>query len=250
MLNRAIVVLTGAGVSAESGLGTFRDKGGIWSTFDPMKLATPEAFAADPKTVHDFYNARRRQLLEAEPNAAHYALAELEEKVVAAGGSFTLISQNIDNLHERAGSKHVLSMHGQLLKVRCGSGELGAHGGAELAGCGWLGHWEEDVTTLTPCPACGQIGTLRPHVVWFGEMPVYMDKIFPLLGAADLFAAVGTSGAVYPAAGFADIAGQAGAHCVEINLDPSDTTDLFDEHHHGPATEVVPAWVESLISSH
>ncbi|NJO53655.1 MAG: NAD-dependent deacylase [Bacteroidales bacterium] len=231
-----IIVLTGAGVSAESGLGTFRDKAGtgIWAEFDPMKLATPEGFAADPETVHAFYNARRRNLIEAKPNAAHLALARLEAGLSARGGGLLLVTQNIDDLHERAGSKRILHMHGELLKARC-------------ATCEWVADWHADLGIETTCPACASEGEMRPHVVWFGEMPLGMDLIEAGLMSADLFVAIGTSGSVYPAAGFVFEARAAGIRTCEINLEPSDNAHLFDERRYGPASEAVPAWVAEVL---
>jgi NAD-dependent deacetylase len=233
-----IFVLTGAGVSAESGLGTFRDKQGegIWSKFDPMKLATPEAFARNPSDVLAFYDLRRRNLLSAKPNAAHFALARLEVALAQRGGSLTLITQNIDDLHERAGSNRVVHMHGELLKARCGA-------------CEAVSPWLDDLTIEHACPACGRAATLRPHVVWFGEMPLEMDLIDRALRHADLFVAIGTSGAVYPAAGFVAEARAYGLATCEINLDAADNADLFDEQRLGPASETVPAWVEERIGS-
>jgi NAD-dependent deacetylase len=231
-----IFVLTGAGVSAESGLGTFRDKNGegIWAKFDPMKLATPEAFARDPSEVLAFYDLRRRNLLNAKPNAAHFALAQLEAALAKRGGSLTLVTQNIDDLHERAGSRRVIHMHGELLKARCGA-------------CEAVHLWRDDLTVMHACPACGHAGTMRPHVVWFGEMPLAMDLIDRALRKADLFVAIGTSGAVYPAAGFVAEARALGLGACEINLEAADNAHLFDEQRLGPASEMVPAWVEELV---
>jgi NAD-dependent deacetylase len=231
-----IFVLTGAGISAESGLGTFRDKRGegIWAKFDPMKLATPEAFARDPETVLAFYDLRRRNLLNAKPNAAHFALARLEGALAERGGSLTLVTQNIDDLHERAGSRRVIHMHGELLKARCGQ-------------CGAVRPWLDDLTVADVCPDCRRAGALRPHVVWFGEMPLALDLIDRALRKADLFGAVGTSGAVYPAAGFVAEARAYGLRTCEINLEAADNADLFDEQCLGPASETVPAWVEELV---
>jgi NAD-dependent deacetylase len=231
-----IFVLTGAGISAESGLGTFRDKQGegIWAKFDPLKLATPEAFARDPEAVLAFYNLRRRNLLSAEPNAAHFALARLERALAERGGSLALVTQNIDDLHERAGSRRVIHMHGELLKARCGR-------------CGAVRAWREDLTVSRACPDCGRAGALRPHVVWFGEMPLDMDLIDRALRKADLFVAIGTSGAVYPAAGFVAEARAYGLRTCEINLEAADNADLFDEQRLGPASETVPPWVEELL---
>lgn len=224
-----VFVLTGAGVSAESGLGTFRDAGGIWARFDPMKLATPEAFARDPATVHAFYDARRRNLLAAAPNAAHFALAEL-----ARGGRVFLCTQNIDDLHEQAGSPQVHHMHGELLKALCGR-------------CGATHAWRGDLSTRDACPACGAAGALRPDVVWFGEMPYGLDVIEAALEAAEVFVAIGTSGAVYPAAGYVELARRMGLRTVEINLEPSDNAEVFDDRRYGPATTEVPAFVAELL---
>lgn len=224
-----VFVLTGAGISAESGLGTFRDTGGIWAKFDPMKLATPEAFARDPAAVHAFYNARRRNLLDAAPNAAHAALAEL-----AGAVDLFLCTQNIDDLHERAGSPFVHHMHGELLKALCRR-------------CGVVSDWQGDMSANDACPACGHIGALRPDVVWFGEMPYGMDRIEEAVEAVDLFVSIGTSGAVYPAAGLVGIARAAGVRNCEINLEPSDNARVFDERRYGPATEEVPRFVAELL---
>jgi NAD-dependent deacetylase len=231
-----VFVLTGAGISAESGLGTFRDKQGegIWAKFDPMKLATPEGFARDPETVLAFYDLRRRNLLNAKPNAAHFALARLEAALAERGGALTLVTQNIDDLHERAGSERVIHMHGELLKARCGR-------------CESVHLWLDDLTVTQSCPACGHAGTMRPHVVWFGEMPLAMDVIDRALRKADLFVAIGTSGAVYPAAGFVAEARAYGMPTCEINLEAADNADVFDDQRLGPASETVPAWVEELV---
>jgi NAD-dependent deacetylase len=228
-----ILVLTGAGISAESGLGTFRDKGGLWSRFDPMKLATPEAFAKHPEQVHAFYNLRRRNVLDALPNPAHFALARLDAGLAEHGDELTLVTENIDDLHERAGTSRVTHMHGELLKTRC------AH-------CEGVRPWRWDLAESDRCPGCGQCGHMRPHVVWFGEIPLEMDAIQGSLRSADLFVAIGTSGAVYPAAGFVAQAGALGITTCEINLEPSDNAELFDERRYGRASEVVPAWVEEV----
>lgn len=230
-----VFVLTGAGLSAESGLGTFRDRGGIWERFDPYELATPEAFARDPDKVHAFYDLRRRDLVAAEPNAAHQALADLQQGLGRRGGRLFLCTQNIDDLLERAGAASVVHMHGELLKARC------------LA-CEAVSPWRTDMGRGAICPACGRAGRLRPHVVWFGEMPLFLEEIEAALAEADLFAAIGTSGSVYPAAGLVAEARAAGIATVEINLEPSDTNLLFDRHRHGPATEMVPAWAKELLS--
>ena len=230
-----MVVLTGAGVSAESGLPTFRDQGGLWARFDPSELATPGAFARDPGRVQAFYNARRDAALAASPNAAHLALARLQAELAARGGGLTLVTQNVDDLHERAGSARVLHMHGELLKARC-------------TGCDAVVGWRTDLGATDPCPACARTGTLRPHVVWFGEMPLHLAEIEDALAAADLFAAIGTSGAVYPAAGFVGMARAHGVRTCELNLEPSDTSNQFQERRYGLATAVVPAWVDEVLA--
>ena len=229
---RSIVILTGAGISAESGLGTFRDKDGLWTKYDLNEVATPEGFSRDPALVHDFYNARRRNLVAAAPNAAHAALAELEQHW---DGDLLLVTQNVDDLHERAGSKRVLHMHGELRKVRCGM-------------CDHVCAWEGDLGLASLCPSCGVAKAMRPHVVWFGEMPLYMDEIYAALEGCDLFLSIGTSGQVYPAAGFiAELRRARRAHTVELNLEPSDGHSLFAEAIYGPATEVVPRYVATLL---
>lgn len=227
-----IVVLTGAGISAESGLGTFRDVGGIWSQYDLEEVATPRGFIRNPTLVHDFYNARRANSLAAQPNAAHAALARLEREWP---GEVVLITQNIDDLHERAGSHGVIHMHGELMQGLC-------------AVCG--ARWPAPAV-MAPgdrCPACGRAAT-RPDVVWFGEMPYHMDEIDHHLATADLFAAIGTSGQVYPAAGFVVLAAEAGARTIEINLERSDISGAFEEALVGPATRVVPAWVAAMLAT-
>ncbi len=227
----SIVILTGAGISAESGIATFRDKDGVWSKFKLEDFATPEAFERDPVKVQHFYNERRAGMKGKQPNAAHEALARLEKE---HEGEVLLVTQNIDDLHDRAGSKNLIHMHGELLKAWC-------------TGCDMRSAWLEDIETESSCAFCGQKGSLRPDVVWFGEMPYQMDQIFDALERADIFISIGTSGAVYPAAGFVDAANQAGARTIELNLEPSDGSYLFDEVAHGPATEVVPNWVEWFL---
>ncbi len=227
-----IVILTGAGLSAESGLSTFRDKDGIWARHDLNEVATPEGFARNPDLVHDFYNARRRGAAGAAPNAAHEALARLERDHPA---TVLTVTQNIDPLHKRAGSRNLIHMHGELLQALC------AH-------CGARSPWEEDLNTALACSHCGETGGMRPDVVWFGEMPYQMEMIFAAIEACDLFISIGTSGTVYPAAGFVMEARRSGAHTVELNLEPSEGVSVFAEVIHGPATEVVPAYVERLLS--
>ena len=229
-----IVVLTGAGISAESGVSTFRDKDGIWARYDMRKVATPEGYAADPRLVHEFYNQRRRDIAKVKPNAAHVALAQLE---AAAGDRFLLVTQNIDNLHEAGGSRRLIHMHGELMKALCTQ-------------CDSRHAWNQDMGTESHCPACARPGGVRPDVVWFGEMPYHMAEIERALTTADLFISIGTSGNVYPAAGFVEIANEAGAHTVELNLEPSEGASSFREAIHGPATQVVPAYVEKLIAAY
>lgn len=220
-----ICVLTGAGISAESGLATFRDGGGLWESHRVEDVATPEAFARDPALVHRFYDMRRARAAQAQPNAAHLALARLE-----ARHEVTLVTQNVDDLHDRAGST-VIHMHGRL-------------SGALCAACG--ARWEAGETLAgVPCPACARKAA-RPDIVWFGEYPYDMDRIEAALGSCEVFAAIGTSGQVYPAAGFVQLARAAGAHTVELNLEPSAVSRAFHEHRFGPAGEVVPEWVDSL----
>ncbi|MBO9710331.1 MAG: NAD-dependent deacylase [Caulobacter sp.] len=229
-----VFVLTGAGVSAESGLGTFRDKDGVWTRYDLSEVATPEGFARDPAKVRAFYNARRANLAGAEPNAAHQALARLQAELAARGGRLFLCTQNVDDLHERGGASQVVHMHGELAVTRCHD-----------CGAAW-----PDPTPLVPetvCPACASRGRARPHVVWFGEEPLFLDAIDDALAEADLFVAIGTSGAVYPAAGLVTQARAWGVRTCEINLEPSDNARAFDERRYGPATQVVPAWVEELL---
>jgi NAD-dependent deacetylase len=229
-----IVALTGAGISAESGLPTFRDANGLWRNRDPMQLATPAAFAHEPATVQEFYNDRRRGLLSARPNAAHFALARLEAGLTARGDELVLVSQNVDDLHERAGSLRVLHMHGDILKARC-------------LGCQAVVDWRGDLGLANLCPLCRRNTRLRPNIVWFGEMPRHLSEIEQALSRATLFVAIGTSGSVYPAAGLVSDARAWGVRCCELNLKPSDNAHLFDDRHYGLASEVVPAWVEEIL---
>jgi len=229
-----IVVLTGAGISKESGLDTFRDADGILARVRLEDVATPQAFACDPARVQDFYNARRRQLAggNVAPNAAHRALADLERRWP---GSVLLVTQNIDDLHERAGSRNLIHMHGELFKARC-------------LECGTVDFWRADLDGSSPCPGCAAPGRLRPHVVWFGEMPFEMDRIYAALAACDLFVSIGTSGTVYPAAGFVQEARAAGARTAELNLERSEGHSLFDERIYGPAARIVPEFVARLLA--
>ena len=226
-----VVVLTGAGISAESGVPTFRDADGLWEGYDPMQVATPEAFEADPALVQWFYDERRAALARVEPNAAHRALARLEESL---GDDLLLVTQNVDDLHERGGSRRVLHMHGRLRAAWC-------------TACDARHEW---TGTLGDAPACSGCGAraLRPDIVWFGEMPYGMDDIHQALWEADLFVAIGTSGLVYPAAAFVHYAEAGGADTLELNLEASDGVGDFRRSRQGPATELVPAWVEELLA--
>ncbi len=229
-----IVVLTGAGLSAESGIATFRDKDGIWARYDYREVATPEGFRRNPAKVLEFYNTRRSDNRGVQPNAAHFALARLEREHPA---EVLIVTQNIDPLHEIAGSRKLIHMHGEIAKMLC-------------ARCGERAEWgEEELTLATRCGSCGRTGSMRPDVVWFGEMPYHMERIYAALLRADLFISVGTSGTVYPAAGFVAEARRTGAHTAELNLEPSDGVSFFHETIHGKATEVVPAYVESLLAA-
>ena len=209
---------------------TFRDADGLWEGHRVEDVATPEAFTRQPDTVHEFYDARRAALATVEPNPAHLALARLEE---ALGDDLLVVTQNVDDLHERAGSTRVLHMHGELLSALC-------------RGCGARTPWQGDLGDLPPCPGCG-VSELRPDVVWFGELPYELDRIFAALEDADLFVSIGTSGAVYPAAGFVQAASAYGARTLELNLLPSEGSHLFDEARHGPAGQLVPEWVDELL---
>lgn len=239
MQNDTIVILTGAGISAESGLSTFRAEGGLWAGHRIEDVATPEGFARNPALVHEFYNARRAQLTEVQPNPAHHALAKLAQ---GWSGRLLLVTQNVDDLHDRAMEtappapgftlKH---MHGELTKARCIASDK-------------IMDWREPMTAATPCPCCGVAGRLRPHIVWFGEMPLYMPLIYHMLSECGLFISIGTSGNVYPAAGFVQEARRAGAHTVELNLEPSQGHSLFHERIYAPASTSVPKYVEKLLS--
>ncbi|MDQ1155338.1 NAD-dependent deacylase [Brevundimonas sp. SORGH_AS_0993] len=231
-----LVVLTGAGISAESGVPTFRASDGLWCGHRIEDVATPEGYAADPALVQDFYNRRRRQLAEVQPNAAHRALADLAARWE---GDFLLVTQNVDDLHDRAHADTppaagfgLIHMHGELLKGRC-------------TRSGVVMDWPGDMAADQPSPHHPQ-GRIRPHIVWFGEMPLDMARIERALEACDLFVSIGTSGAVYPAAGFVQAARYAGARTVEINLEPTSGARLFDEGVYGPATQAVPAFLDTL----
>lgn len=227
---KRIVILSGAGLSAESGLGTFRDKDGLWTKYDLSEVATPEGFAMDPAKVHGFYNARRANCLEAQPNAAHEALAQLQ---AAWGADLTLVTQNVDDLLERSGARDVIHMHGELTGALC-------------AACGHRWAAPRAMDPADPCPACAQPAT-RPDIVWFGEIPYHMEAIESALQMAELFVSIGTSGEVYPAAGFVQEARMMGIPTLELNLEPSSGSGLFSDARYGPATEIVPAWVADLL---
>ena len=227
-----IVVLTGAGVSAESGLATFRGPDGLWEGHRVEDVCTPDAYRRDPARVHAFYDARRAKLGTVEPNAAHHALARLDAQWP---GSLLLITQNVDDLHERAGSRRLVHMHGELAKGWC------------LA-CNERSDWTGDMGEAANCPKCGSSGQVRPDIVWFGEMPYDMDRIDEALRNADLFVSIGTSGAVYPAAGFVQTAHYSGAQTLELNLDPSLGSSFFEESRIGPAGKLVPEWVDEVLA--
>jgi NAD-dependent deacetylase len=227
---RNIVVLTGAGISAESGLRTFRAADGLWEDHRVEDVATPEAFRRDPDLVQRFYDERRAQIMAAQPNAAHEALARLDHEWT---GELLIVTQNIDDLHERAGARRVLHMHGQGLSVRC-------------TACDARHRWTGTLRDNPRCPACGA-QALRPDIVWFGEMPYRMNDIVAALSRADLFVSIGTSGAVYPAAGFVQEAKSCGARAIELNLERSQGSLWFDETRLGPAGELVPEWVGQLL---
>jgi NAD-dependent protein deacetylases, SIR2 family len=230
-LFKNIVILTGAGISAESGIRTFRDQNGLWEDHRIEDVATPEAFARNPALVQRFYNKRREQLRNpnVQPNAAHLALAELEAQWE---GSFLLVTQNVDNLHRRAGSKNLLHMHGRLDQIFC------IH-------CDERFTWTEDLATDSQCQSCSRAGTLRPDIVWFGEMPYHMDEIYEALDKAEIFISIGTSGNVYPAAGFVQLAWK--ARKIEINMKDTEISAAFSEHRVGPASEEVPKLVRELL---
>ncbi len=229
-----LVILTGAGISAESGISTFRDANGLWETYRIEDVASPHAFRRDPETVHRFYNLRRAQLKTVSPNVAHFALAALE-RAWAGQGDFLLVTQNVDDLHERAGSKNLLYMHGEMLKLRC-------------AACGDARPHKEDITTEMACAACDRGGRLRPDIVWFGEIPNHMDEIAHALDRADIFCAIGTSGLVYPAAGFAELARHNARHCKTVEINPNPTGGAFTEIIAANAVAGVPRWIERLTA--
>ncbi len=231
-----IVVLTGAGISAESGIRTFRDTGGLWEDRSIEEVATPQGYAADPELVLGFYNARRAQLSTVEPNTAHTALAKLEAGLAKEGGNLTIVTQNVDDLHERAGTQNVIHMHGELLSQWCRA-------------CNQKFISADAFTTKSSCPKCDVIGKVRPDIVWFGEMPYYMDTIEVAVTNCDLFVSIGTSGAVYPAAGYVQMARGLGKQTLEINLEPSEGSAFFHDTRLGKAGDLVPIWVDEILSA-
>lgn len=233
---RNIVILTGAGISAESGIDTFRSEGGLWEKHRVEDVATPEAFVRDPDLVLRFYDMRRESIQTKQPNAAHIALARLDrEWPKRAGGDVLIVTQNVDDLHERGGALNVLHMHGEHLNAWC-------------TACDTRHRWTGPLIHRPPCPSCST-PALRPDVVWFGEVPYRMDEIYQAVSAADLFVSIGTSGAVYPAAGLVRTARELGVQTLELNLERSKGSAWFDETRLGPATHIVPGWVEELLSS-
>ena len=235
MIANRIFILTGAGVSAESGLSTFRDKGGIWAHYDIEEVASIQGYERNPAKVLEFYNMRRNTHGGIEPNAAHIALAQLQVAWAERGWTVTICTQNVDNLHERGGARHVIHMHGEIAKARCHD-------------CGATTPYDGDLSIKLGCNACGRIGGMRPHVVWFGETPLFMDEIYEALAAADLFVSIGTSGNVYPAAGFVSAVRAAGIPTMEINLESSENAHAFDVGRYGKASEQAPAWVAEMIA--
>lgn len=230
-----IVVLTGAGISAESGIKTFRDTGGLWEDHSIEEVATPEGFAANPKLVLDFYNARRAQLDTVKPNPAHEALATLEAGLTEQGGYLTIVTQNVDDLHERGGAENVIHMHGELMSQWCRA-------------CDSKFMSAEAYTLQTACPKCETVGKVRPDIVWFGEMPYKMETIELAVTHCDLFVSIGTSGAVYPAAGYVQMARSMGKQTLEINLERSEGSHFFHETRQGKAGEIVPIWVDEILN--
>ena len=239
-LKQDIIILTGAGISKESGLDTFRDEDGIWSKVRIEDVATPDAYQKNPKRVQDFYNARRQPFIQGRirPNGAHEALARLESVWISEGkGNVTIVTQNIDNLHEKAGSKNLIHMHGEILKARCEQ-------------CATISTCMFDLGAGEACSSCAQVNTLRPHVVWFGEMPLELDCIHELLKKCSLFVSIGTSGNVHPAAGFVQLVRmQPDTYAIELNFEPSEGATLFDEVRYGRATNLIPSFVEELIDN-
>jgi len=230
-----VLVLTGAGISAESGLKTFRDNNGLWENHSVEEVATPEGFRRDPELVYRFYNERRAQLQDGSvhPNKAHEALAKLESQI---GNNLQIVTQNVDNLHERAGNKNVLHMHGELMSAKCTQSQQ------EKV-------WTKPLDASDRCDCCTPAQKMRPDIVWFNEIPYHMDTIEKHLFECDLFVSIGTSGNVYPAAGFANMARQYGAHTLELNLEPSQAQNLFDEAYYAPASELIPRFVDECVNA-
>ena len=228
---KKIVILSGAGISAESGIKTFRDHNGLWENHNIYEVASPEAFINSPQIVHKFYNQRRNQLLSSEVkvNEAHRALALVQDKL-----NITIVTQNVDDLHERAGSKKVLHMHGELLKIKCNQ-------------CDFKTHWEEDLSIKSQCPQCKSLGQLRPDIVWFGENIYHMEQIQSLLSECDIFIAIGTSGQVYPANQFAAWCRKE-VQTIEVNLEPTEISSLFKEQFYGPASKIVPLVLDKIMN--
>lgn len=231
-----IVVLTGAGISAESGIDTFRDAGGLWEQHAVEDVATPEGFARDPALVHNFYNQRRAALETVKPNPAHDALGRLQAEMAARGGQLILVTQNVDDLHERGGANDVIHMHGELASMLCSA-------------CDHRWNSRDSFTPKSICPQCKTQGGPRPDIVWFGEMPYHMDRIDAALMTCALFVSIGTSGAVYPAAGYVQVARSLGKETLELNLDPSEGSYLFHESRLGKASILVPDWVDDILKS-
>ncbi len=232
MTAKPIFVLTGAGISAESGIQTFRGASGLWEGHKVEDVASPAEFQRDPTIVFEFYNVRRAKIRDAQPNAAHLALARLGREFQ---GTVTVVTQNIDDLHERAGSRNVIHMHGEAMKARCQK-------------CEAVAVWENNLDETSVCPKCLASESLRPHIVWFGEIPLFMDEIYLALSEAGLFISIGTSGKVYPAAGFAEAASRQGIRTIEVNPDSTEISPHFDEHLRGPAGLKVTELVERLLS--
>ncbi len=232
--SKNIVVLTGAGISAESGIRTFRDTGGLWEDHSIEEVATPQGYAANPELVLSFYNARRAQLSTVEPNPAHFALAELEKGLMERGGYLTIVTQNVDDLHERGGAQNIIHMHGELLSQWCRA-------------CDQKFKSDAAFTLMSPCPKCEVVGKVRPDIVWFGEMPYRMDTIEATILNCDQFVSIGTSGAVYPAAGYVQMARGLGKQTLEINLERSEGSHFFLETRLGKAGDLVPVWVDEVL---
>lgn len=229
-----VVFLTGAGISAESGIATYRDKKGLWTQNELQNLAKPAAFAKSPETVHDFYNQRRIDLKQAQPNKAHFHIAHLQKELTGSPVKLTIITQNVDDLHEKAGTKNVIHIHGELNKALCTACDKRSISPAQLS-------------TNSQCVHCGKIGCLRPDIVWFGEVPYKLDYVQSTLEDCDLFVSIGTSGSVFPASDFVQVAKQNGAYAIELNLEAADNASKFDEGHYGVATEIVPAWIDKFV---